>query len=80
MAIGKDSMLEKHDCSTNNASSNKSGIKKNLGQFQLAKTILCFQNGKLCHNFLFNFSLHPTLKVNDVLNWEISSPIHDVLN
>jgi hypothetical protein len=31
MAIGKHSMLEKHDCYTNNASSNKGGIKKKFG-------------------------------------------------
>jgi hypothetical protein len=39
MAIGKHSMLEKHDCYTNNASSNKGGIKKIWANFSLPKFV-----------------------------------------
>jgi hypothetical protein len=62
MAIGKDNMLEKHDCYTNNASSNKGGIKKYFGSNSAYQNNNVFSKWKVMHKFLFNFSLHPTLK------------------
>jgi hypothetical protein len=44
----------------------------------LPKTIVCFQNWKLCQKIVLSFRLHVELGVNhpngihDVLNWEMS--------
>jgi hypothetical protein len=41
------------------------------------KTIMCFQNWKLCQKIVLSFKLHPKLRLNhpsgihDVLSWEI---------